>query len=55
MSYVDDFKMAVPSEAAPELWAELKKLIGMEEPKEPSRFLGCYARPFHQVGGRGGR
>ena len=30
--YVDDFKMAAPNGVASGMWADLKKLISMEEP-----------------------
>ena len=44
--YVDDFKMAAPSDCMNKLWTELKKKIKLGDVTAPDRFLGCYLEPF---------
>ena len=44
--YVDDFKIAAPKTLIASLWADLRKLIKMDDPTAPDRFLGCYTKRF---------
>ena len=39
--YVDDFRMVAKPDFTPRLWGELRKVLHLDEPEPPGRFLGC--------------
>ena len=39
--YVDDFKVAAPSENMKKVWSLIREDIEMDEPTAPNTFLGC--------------
>ena len=44
--YVDDFKMAGPSENLPKAWASIKAAVDIGEPEAYDRYFGCMHREF---------
>ena len=47
--YVDDFKMAGPSENMAKAWASIKKAVDIGEPEPYDRYFGCMHREFQNI------
>ena len=47
--YVDDFKMAWPSENMAKAWASIKKAVDIGEPEPYDRYFGCMQREFQDI------
>lgn len=47
--YVDDFKLAGPTEQLPNAWKSLQSAINLGDPQPYDRYFGCHHREFNNV------